>query len=198
MDKRESLPDNLKELYDNLAKLNDSLNDFTASKYKRVNPFFENIVDWKRKGEKYTGDATITIYDSATLIGDVKIGGHTWVGPFCMLDGSGGLSIGSFCSISSGVMIFTHDTVKWALSGGFGGSPRGKGYEYAPVSIGDNCFIGTQTVIIKGVAIGNRCLVGANSLVNKDMPDNSIFAGVPARQIGEVIIKDDDVDFNYF
>ena len=62
-----------------------------------------------------------------------------------MLDGSGGLEIGSNCSISCGVQIYSHDTVAWALSGGK------EEYEYEKTSIGDSCYIGPNTIIQKGV-----------------------------------------------
>lgn len=193
MDKRDYIPDNIKTLYDDLIKLNNSLNDFTHQRFNRINPFIENIMDWKSKSIRYFNDETITIYDSATIIGNVSIGSHSWIGPFTMLDGSGGLSIGKYCSISSGVMIFSHDTVKWSLSGG--AAP----YEYTDSVIGDNCFIGTQTVILRGVKIGNTCLVGANSLVNKDLPDYSIAVGIPAKIIGKVTINHNhEVSLNYF
>ena len=192
MNRRDGLPDDLKSLYDNLRQLNDHLNQFTGTNYKRINPFFENVVDWHEKSGKYFNDSTITIYDSATIIGDVKVGSHSWIGPFCMLDGSGVLEIGKYCSISSGVMIFTHDTVKWSLSGGT--AP----YDYSKSTIGDNCFIGTQSVILRGVNIGRSCLVGANSLVNIDLPDNCIAAGVPAKIIGDVIVDGKEVSLKYY
>ena len=48
----------------------------------------------------------------------------------------------------------------------------------------DNVFIGAGTRILGGVRIGNNVIVGAASLVNKDIPDNSVVAGVPAKVIG--------------
>ena len=110
----------------------------------------------------------------------MKIGDNTWIGPFCSLDGTGGLTVGSFCSISAGVQILTHDTTKWALSGGK------EPYEYSPVSIGDCCFIGTGAIILRGIKIGSHCLIGASTVVNKDVPDFSLAAGVPANIIGKV------------
>ena len=112
------------------------------------------------------------------MFGDVKVGSNTWIGPFTILDGSGGgLTIGNNCSISAGVHIYTHDTVNWAISGGK--AP----YEYESVKIGDDCYIGPHAVIIKGVTIGNRCIVGANSFVNKSISDNTKVAGNPARPL---------------
>ena len=51
------------------------------------------------------------------------------------------------------------------------------------IKIGDNVFIGSGTRILGDVEIGSNVVIGANSLVNKDIPDNSVAAGVPAHVI---------------
>ena len=179
------------ELLRDIRALRSDLRDYTKAKYNRVNPFCEDIFDWKEKG-KFCGGKDVTVYDSTTIIGDVQIGDKTWIGPFCMLDGSGSLKIGRNCSISTGVQILTHDTVKWALSGGK------CGYEYGSSTIGDCCFIGTNSVILKDVKIGNHCLVGANSFVNKSFEDFAIIIGSPAKKVGRVEFEGDDVNLKYF
>lgn len=173
------LDEELLTLWKRLQLLHFKFRDYTKRKYNRVNPFIEDLFEWKEKG-RFFGGQNITIYDSTTVTGDVRIGDNTWIGPFCSIDGTGGLTIGRFCCISTGVRILTHDTVKWSLSGGQ------EPYEYSPVSIGDCCFIGVESVILRGVSIGNHCLIGANSIVNKNIPDFSIATGVPARIIGKV------------
>ena len=107
------------------------------------------------------------------MIGDVQVGEGTWIGPNTVLDGSGGLQIGSYCSISAGVQIYTHDTVEWALSGGQAAPSR------AATKIGSRCYIGPNTVVAKGVTIGDGCVIGANSLVLKDIPAGSKAFGTP-------------------
>ena len=155
---------------------------------KRSLPFQDGMFDrWERAHRLGFGDRT-SIYNSATVFGDVRVGTDTWIGPNTMLDGSGGgLRIGSFCSIASGVHVYTHDTVLWALSGGALGRAEG------PVSIGDCVYIGSQCVIAAGVTIGSRCVVGANSFVNDDVPDGTVVGGSPARRIGTVVGEFDKV-----
>ena len=114
------------------------------------------------------------------MYGDVQVGKGTWIGPMTLLDGSGGLTIGDHCSISSGVQIYTHDTVQWALSGG-----RAE-YERSPVKIGSCCYIGPQTVIARGVTIGDHCIIGACSFVDRDIAPYSVAFGTPARACGRV------------
>ena len=53
----------------------------------------------------------------------------------------------------------------------------------ARVTIGNNVFIGAETVVMPGVTIGNNVIVGANSTVTHDVPDNVVVAGCPAKQI---------------
>ncbi len=137
-----------------------------------LNELFTNR--WEKAA--YLGFGTGTsIYDSSHVFGDVQVGQNTWIGPFTILDGVGHLQIGSNCSISAGVQIYTHDTVAWATSGGK------ESYEYAPVVIGDNCYIGPNSIIAKGVTLGTGCIVGSNSFVNKSFPPHSKIAGSPAR-----------------
>lgn len=149
-----------------------------AQRFRRSLPLGDYVVDrWEKAKELGFGEGS-SIYDSVVVLGDVQVGRHTWIGPFVILDGSGSLTIGSHCSISAGVQIYSHDTVRWAVSGG--SAP----YEHAATSIGDNCYIGPHTVVAKGVRIGNGCIVGAHSLVMADIPDGSKAYGAPCRVVG--------------
>jgi acetyltransferase-like isoleucine patch superfamily enzyme len=146
-----------------------------VTRWRRTLPFGDYIVDrWEKAKALGFGEGT-SIYDSALVFGDVAVGERTWIGPFVVLDGSGGLTIGSNCSISAGVQIYSHDTVQWAVTGGE--AP----YEYASTAIGDSCFIGPNTIVAKGVSIGDRCIIGANSLVLRDIPPGSKAHGTPCR-----------------
>lgn len=145
-------------------------------KYARTLPFGEYIVDrWEKAKELGFGKGT-SIYDSSIVLGDVKVGEQTWIGPFTILDGSGGgLEIGSHCSISAGVQIYTHDTVARSLTSGQAPIITG------PTKIGSNCYIGPNVVIAKGVNIGDSVVIGANSLVLKDLPSGCKAFGTPCR-----------------
>jgi acetyltransferase-like isoleucine patch superfamily enzyme len=160
-----------------LIQLFKSLREEKRTQFKRVLPFGEYFVDRSEKARYLGFGEGTTIYDSAVVLGDVKVGENTWIGPFTILDGSGGLVIGDNCSISAGVQIYSHDTVKWAISGGK--DP----YEYASTHISSNCYIGPNTIITKGVTIGEGCIIGANSYVDRTWPKDSKIAGNPARPI---------------
>lgn len=180
-----------KELEKKLKELHNLLREEMAKKWQRSLPLEEELFDrWERAKYLKFGKKT-SIYQLGYVYGDVKVGKNTWIGPFTILDGSGGLEIGDNCSISSGVHIYSHDTVKWAVSGGK------ERYEYKKTKIGNCCFIGPQSVILKGVSIGDHCIIGAGSIVNKKTPPFSIAAGIPAKVIGKVIIKKDEIKFTY-
>jgi serine acetyltransferase len=171
-------------LREQLVRLYEALRGDTRARWKRDLPFDELLFDrWERARSLGFGQGA-SIYHSALVYGDVRVGPETWIGPFSLLDGTGGLRIGRNCSISAGVHIYTHDTVKWAVSGG------AAEYEYAPVEIGDCCHIGAQTVIAKGIEIGPHSVIGACSYVNRDVGANTIAVGTPCRVIGRVEFGD--------
>jgi sugar O-acyltransferase (sialic acid O-acetyltransferase NeuD family) len=58
------------------------------------------------------------------------------------------------------------------------------------VSIGDECFIGTGAAIVPNVSIGNGCFIGAGAVVTKDIPDNVLAVGVPAKPIRKLSKSD--------
>jgi acetyltransferase-like isoleucine patch superfamily enzyme len=154
--------------------------DSVHAQWSRTLPFGEYVVDrWEKARLLGFGDGA-SIYDSAVVIGNVSVGANTWIGPWVMLDGSGGLTIGSHCSISAGVQIYTHDSVKWATSGGT------HQVERSSTCIGDSCYIGPNVIIAKGVTIGDCCIIGANSVVLSDVPSGFKAFGNPCRAVGAI------------
>lgn len=89
------------------------------------------------------------------------------------------ISIGNDVKITNGVTILTHG-YDWNVLEGVYNKVLGSA---GKVTIGNNVFIGFHSTILKGVAIGNNVIIGANSLVNKDVPDNVVVAGNPAKII---------------
>lgn len=88
------------------------------------------------------------------------------------------IAIGSNVYITAGVQFVTHDGGTLVLR------HEQPDLEWtAPIEIGDYVYIGVRSIILPNVKIGNRCIIGAGSVVTKDVPSNSVFAGVPARRI---------------
>jgi acetyltransferase-like isoleucine patch superfamily enzyme len=162
-----------------------SRTDELLTQYQRSVSFGDTVVDrWERARRLGWADGA-NVYDSCLVIGDVRVGERTWVGPNTILDGSGGgIEIGATCNISAGAHIYTHDSIKWVVTGGK------HPYEHAPVRIGDHSYIGPHTVITRGVTIGRHCVIGAHSLVSSDVPDFSVAHGVTAKVVGRVVIEE--------
>lgn len=68
--------------------------------------------------------------------------------------------------------------------------PRNQGLEKAlPITIGNNCWFGANVSVMPGVTIGNGCVIAAGAVITKDMPDNSLIAGVPAKVMKKITQK---------
>ena len=92
------------------------------------------------------------------------------------------VTMGSNITLTHGVSILTHD-YGWSVlkkSGSLRGSVLGS---QAPVRIGNNVFVGINTVITKGVTIGDNVIIGAGSIVSKDCESGFVYAGNPAAKI---------------
>ena len=110
----------------------------------------------------------VTIYEPRSNVIDVT---RPWL-----------IEIGDDVKITYGVTILTHG-YDWSVLAGKYDTVLGSA---GKVKIGNNVFIGMHSTILKGVTIGNNVIIGANSLVNKDVPDNVVVAGNPAKVIMSV------------
>jgi acetyltransferase-like isoleucine patch superfamily enzyme len=88
------------------------------------------------------------------------------------------ITIGENCLLSSEVTLLTHDGSVDVFRREFPRADRIK-----PIVIGDNVFIGHRSIIMPGVTIGSNVVIGAGSVVNKDVPSDCVYAGVPAKFI---------------
>lgn len=152
------------------------------SNFDRILPRHELLNDRWEKARALGFEKDANIYDSSYVFGNVTVGEKTWIGPYTILDGTGTLCIGSYCNISSGVQIYTHSSMNWVLTKGEAQ------YEYSTTHIGDCVYVGSQSIIDKGIKIGDHSIVAANSYVNKSFPPYSVLAGTPAKRIGTVHI----------
>jgi acetyltransferase-like isoleucine patch superfamily enzyme len=124
----------------------------------------------------------------ALVIGDPEIGPGTWIGPFTVIDGSGGLVIGAGCDISCGAQIYTHSTVARCVSG-----RRHDRVDRAPTRLGERVFVGANAVVLMGVTVGDGAVIGAGAVVTRDVAPYTVVTGVPARVTGRVRVEGDRV-----
>lgn len=90
------------------------------------------------------------------------------------------IEIGNQVRVTNGVRFITHDGGVWVL--------RNLGLEknadiFGKIKIGDNVHIGSDVVIMPDITIGNNVVIGVGAVVTKDIPSNTVAAGVPAKQI---------------
>lgn len=105
----------------------------------------------------------------------MDIGDHTRISRGVRLDRTNpqGIKIGKYTAITGGVSIISHDFVM---------------REWRPVTIGSNCFIGFNAIVLPGVTIGDHVIVSGNSVVVKDVPSNCVVMGNPARVVEQNIV----------
>lgn len=121
------------------------------------------------------------------VVGTPEIGEGCWIGAFTLIDGSGGLTIGRGCNISSGAQIVTHSSARRTVTE--------RAYPHvdrAPVMLGDYVFVGSNAVVLMGARIGDHSVIAAGAVVTEgsEFPPYSLIAGVPAVRKGDVRWRD--------
>lgn len=109
---------------------------------------------------------------------NTSIGKNVFINSGCHFQDQGGIVIGDGAQIGHNVTLAT-------LNHGFAPEDRHTVYP-SPIIIGQNAWIGSGTTVVSGVTIGRNAIVGAGSVVTKNVPENVIVAGVPARIIKSI------------
>lgn len=114
-------------------------------------------------------------------VGDLHIGHHTRIGLQNTVIGP--VLIGNHVNLAQGVVVSGlnhnfHDSTKRIDE---------QGVSTSQITIGDDVWIGANSVITAGVTIGTHCVIAAGSVVTKDVPDNTVVAGCPARVIKQLV-----------
>ena len=122
--------------------------------------------------------------------GKISIGNNTQIGYGCAINAVESVSIGNYVMFGPYVTIDDNNNHpvspafrKYMRIMGDVDSSRWKHSAHAPVVVGDNCWIGRNVSIMKGVTIGENCVIAANSVVTKSIPANCIVAGNPAKVV---------------
>lgn len=117
----------------------------------------------------YYRNIGMEIGKGCSLVGKVNFGSEPYL-----------ISMGNDVRITDGVRFITHDGGVNVIRNAYNLHNIDK---FGKIKIGNNVFIGTQSIIMPNVTVGNNVIIGAGSIVTKDINDNCVVAGVPAKKI---------------
>jgi acetyltransferase-like isoleucine patch superfamily enzyme len=118
------------------------------------------------------------LYNTKNRLQNLSIGNQSFIGTDCLLDLAAPLTIGNQVAIAMRVSLLTHvDTYFSPLRETH--YPSNK----APVIIEDGAYIGAGATILMGVRVGKNSVIAAGAVVTKDVPPNTVVAGIPAKVV---------------
>ncbi|HEY1179950.1 MAG TPA: acyltransferase [Phytomonospora sp.] len=112
--------------------------------------------------------------------GTVRIGAESVLAARVTVNAYLDVRIGRACLLADEVYVIDFDHRVAELTRPI----KDQGIVKSPIEIGDDCWLGTKTVVTRGVHIGPGAVVGAGAVVTRDVPARAVFGGVPARRIG--------------
>ena len=168
------------------------------------------LVDGSNKNDIIIHDKVALISCSITSSnnGKIEIGEYCKFGPGCSIMAANSIKVGAYTAVAINVTITDNNNHpinpeyrRYMRTTPHGSDARSiRHSDNAPIVIGENCWIGQNVRIQKGVTIGNNSIIAANSIVTKSIPENSIAAGNPARvvktDIDQIPAPDTCKDFN--
>lgn len=119
---------------------------------------------------------------------NLQLADHVYIGPFCFIEASGGVTIGEGVQVTHHVSIVTHSShrAQRLLGRSYVDAVDPKpGWIAGPVEIGPYCFIGPHSLLEAGTTLGRGCIVRAGSVVRGEFAEFSVIAGNPAVLVGD-------------
>lgn len=133
---------------------------------------FRRYVLYRGNKVAYLRHRGVRIGEGCDLLNGVKdFGTEPWL-----------IELGNRVTLAHGVVLITHDGASRLFRQLLPGSSRW-GNRFGTIRIGDNVFVGVNTIILPNVTIGANSIIGAGSVVTKDVPPDTVAAGTPARAI---------------
>lgn len=141
--------------------------------------------------DRFQFGRNLILYPGCRIIldqnGKIKIGSNVFLNHGCSLTSLKQISIGDNCIFGENVKVYDHNH-------GFTDKTlpmKKQPYSVQEVSIGNNVWIGSNTVVLKGVTIGDNVVIGAGSVIQENIPDDSIVYNERKNCIKKIIYEDD-------
>ena len=131
---------------------------------------------FKQLRRKLKGSLAVAIEDGMTVESGVTVMGGVGFGSEPYL-----ITLRKNVRISSNVTFITHDGGTWAFRNYW--EEYGDVIKYGCIEVGEGSFVGANSTVLPGVTIGHHSVIGAGSVVTKDVPAETVWAGVPAKQV---------------
>lgn len=126
---------------------------------------------FKRCGECFNAEQNVQFNFGQ----NIEVGSDVFINRNTFLDSKGGIEIGDYSGLGENVIIFTHSHSESAH----------ELRNYGKVTIGNFVKVYSDSMLLPGVTIGDQAIVAAKSVVNKDVPPNTVVAGIPATPVRE-------------
>lgn len=143
--------------------------NFNANIVERFSP---NVVFEMTKGAKVKLGKMVRAHSGCKFKvrrnAELVIGDGVKINYYCIFACHEKITVGAGTEFGPSVYLYDHDH-------DFRAGLKENKYKSAPITIGKNCWIGANTVILRGTTIGDNCVIGAGSVVHGDIPDNTVF-----------------------
>lgn len=145
------------------------------------------LYGWRRADGRWLEHTRISSATRIECPEQLAIEDHVFIGPFNLIDASGGLSIGEGVQITSHCALLSHSSHRALRLAGrrYWGDADPPGYVRRATAIGDYSFVGAHSVLMPGSRVGRGVVVRAFSYVDGEVPDFAIVAGQPAVVVGD-------------
>lgn len=134
-------------------------------KLRKIYRFLYQSIIGKLNPIKFAKKIGVNMGDNIHIYGKVSWGSEPWI-----------IEMGSNIHITDGVRFITHDGGTLLYRSQVPDLELTK-----PIKLGNDVYIGNNVILLPGVTVGNNVIIGAGAVVSKDIPDNSVAVGVPAK-----------------
>lgn len=147
--------------------------NFTSSLIERISP---NVVLEFNKGSKVKIGKKIRVHSGTKIKvrpgAELVIGDNVKINYYCIIACQDSIKIGEGTEFGPSVYLYDHDH---DYKKGLSANSNEERFKKAPIEIGKNCWIGANTIILRGTKIGDNCVIGAGCVVKGDIPNNTVL-----------------------